>query len=151
MEDITLNSLDIASSIYMVVGSVIVSGLAWGGKKLIDLINIKVKNELLRGILGRLAGSIVDAVAMVNQTLKKQIKAAKAPASPGGDKFTDFEKKQMFDAVWSTLKAEYGGWKGIFSLLKKIGFGEASAKVKIDTMIESSVNAQKNAGGSGPE
>ena len=138
---------DIFGTIYLVLGGLLVSGLGFGGKKLIELINAKVDNELLKGILVRLTSSVNDAVAMVNQTLKKSIKAAKDPESEGGERITEAEKKQLFEAVWAALKEEYGGFDGLFGLLKKIGIGdEKAAKAKVDTMIEAAVNKQKKAG-----
>ncbi len=135
---------DIFGTIYTLLGGLLVAGLSFGGKKLIDLINAKVDNEVLRGILGRLVSSVNDAVAMVNQTMKAEIQAAKDPKSPGGDRITEAEKRQMFDAVWDALKAEYGGAEGIFKLLQKIGIGSPkAAKAKVDTMIEAAVRRQK--------
>lgn len=135
---------DIFGTIYMLLSGLVVAGLSYGGKKLIELINAKIENETLAGILGRLVASVNDAVAMVNQTLKAEIEAAKTPGSPGGDRITQAEKEKMFNAVWEALKAEYGGIEGIFALLRRIGIGDDNAaKAKIDTMIEAAVHKQK--------
>ena len=141
---------DMAGTIYLLIGGLVSSGFAWGAKRLLDLINAKISNELLRGILGRLSSSVVDAVAMVNQTVRKEIESAKDPNSPGGTKITIQEKKQLYNAVWDALKAEYGGWDGIFTLLRKIGFGQDAAKAKINTMIEAAVNGQKKSANPDP-
>lgn len=133
-----------AFTLYALGGTLLVGGVGWALKKLTDLLGVKIENETISGILGRLIGSVTDAVAMVDQTLRKEIEAAKSPSSPGGEKITESEAKSMKDAVWAVLKSEYGGWEGMFGLLKRIGIGdEAAATEKIDTLIESAVNANK--------
>lgn len=135
---------DMFGALYTLLSGILIGALGYGAKKLIELINAKIHNETLAGVMVRLVGSINDAVSMVNQTLKREIKAAKSPESPGGEKITEAEKTMLFNAVWVALGDEYGGFDGIFGLLKKIGIGnEAAAKAKIDTMIEAAVNSQK--------
>jgi hypothetical protein len=135
---------DIMGTIYTLVGGILVAGLGWLGKKLIEFVSAKTENEWIKGALSRLVGSISDAVAMVNQTLKKEILAAKDPNSPGGARITKEEGKQLREAVLDALKQEYGGWEGILKLLKRIGIGDqASAEAKLGTMIEAAVSGQK--------
>lgn len=147
---------DTAFTLYAIGGSLLVGGITFALKKLADYLGVKIDNETVGGIMKRLIGSISDAVAMVDQTIRKEIEAAKDPASPGGAKITESEKQKMRDAVWEALKQEYGGWDGIFGLVKRIGIGDATAaKAKVNTMIEAAVNAhnlkKKATEGQGPQ
>lgn len=135
---------DIALTVYGVVGSVLVAALSWLGKKLNDLIKAKISNELISGTLTRLTSSINDAVAMVDQTIREEIKAAKDENSPGGSAITKEEAQKLKSAVWDELKKEYGGMDGISKLLGVIGISDKQAiESKVDTMIEATVNSQK--------
>ncbi len=135
---------DIAFTLYLLGGSLLVGGLTYALKKLSDLLGVKIENETVSGVLQRLTASISDAVSMVDQTLRKELMAAKDPNSEGGATITAKEKAQMFEAVWQALKDEYGGFSGIFKLAKKIGIGDVvSAKTKINTMIEAAVSTHK--------
>ena len=83
---------------------------------------------------------------MVNQTMKAEIQKAKSPDSPGGSKITESEAKKLKDAVWETLKNEYGGMAGIGKFLGVLGLGgDKAVAEKVDTLIEAAVNGQKNA------
>lgn len=138
------NGWDIATTIYAVLGTAVSGLLTWGVKKLVDLVTARVDNELLRGIMGRLVASASDAVAMVNQVIKDKIQKAKSPDSPGGEKFTEEEKDEMFQAAWDSLVDEYGGWDGILRLLRRVGIGdETAARAKLTNLIESAVAKQK--------
>lgn len=145
--------LDIVFTLILLGGGLVVSGLSWLGKKLNDFLNAKIENEWVSGASRRLVSSVVDAVAMVNQTAKKELQAAKDPKSSGGTKITEQEAKDLGEEAWKALRAEYGGWDGLFALVKKIGIGdEAAARAKIDTMIKASVYKQKiESGRSGPQ
>lgn len=135
---------DVFATVYTIFGSAVLGGLGWLAQRVVKLINTKIANEILRGVLARLTTSVYDAVAMVNQTVKPEILAAKDPNGPGGTKFTQFEREQMLDKVWDALTAEYGGWDGIVKLVGKIGVGtRQAAHQKISTMIESAVRGQK--------
>jgi hypothetical protein len=135
---------DVAFTLYALGGALLVGGVGWALKRLSDYLGVRIENETVRGVLQRLVGSVGDAVAMVDQTIRKEIDAAKDPASPGGTRVTEVERKRMYDAVWERLKGEYGGFAGIFGLLKRIGIGnEESARAKVDTMIEAAVSTHK--------
>lgn len=134
---------EVGFTVYALMGAMVAGVITWALSKLAGYLNVKIQNETVAGVLQRLVGSISDAVAMVDQTVRANIESSKKADSPGGVKITKREKDEMLSAVWTALKTEYGGWDGIFSLLKKIGVGdEKSARAKISTMIEASVNTQ---------
>lgn len=137
---------DTALTVYGSIGGVVVGLLGWLLLKLDGFIGAKTKNELVKGALSRFIGSVKDAVAMVNQTMKAEIKKAKKPGSPGGTKITEAEAAKLKTAVLDALKNEYGGMAGIGKFLGVLGLGgdEAVSK-KVDTLIEAAVNGQKNA------
>lgn len=135
---------DVILSIYAALGPALLGLLGWGAKKLVGVIEKKVDNEIVEGMLRRLTGSVMDAVTMVDQTLRSEIEKAKSPDSPGGEKITAAEARKMRAAVWQALKSEYGGWDGLFSLLRRIGLGDKdAASRKVDTMIEAAVSTHK--------
>jgi hypothetical protein len=136
---------DVGLTVYGLLGGVLTAVIAWALSKLNGLVTAKTKNELVKGALSRFIGSVGDAVAMVNQTLKAEIQKAKKPGSPGGAKITESEAALMKTAVLDALKDEYGGMAGISKFLGVLGLsGDATSK-KVDTLIEAAVNGQKTA------
>lgn len=137
-------ALDLALTAYNFIGAVVVGAILWLIRTLGKLASTRVENETAAGILNRLSASIADAVAMVDQTLRKQLEAARAEASPAGQQITEAEKAQLYRAVWEALEREYGGWDRMFALLRRIGIGDGkAARAKLDTMIEAAVNGRK--------
>lgn len=119
--------------------------VGWALVRLAKFLGVKTENETVAGIIKRIAGSVSDAVAMVSQTVKKEIKKAKHPDSPGGEAITAGEAKQMGQAVWKALEEEYGSLDKIFKLLSYIGLDQKAATSKINTMIQAAVAGQKAA------
>ena len=135
---------DWASTIYLIVGGTITTLVSYGIAQGVRLINSKLSNSYFEGVLQRLGATIDELVAMVNQTLIKKIKAAKEPDSDGGTSLTETERAQAFNAVLDALKEEYGGWAGLYRLLKRIGISDKdTARKKITNMIEASVYKHK--------
>jgi hypothetical protein len=136
---------DVALTVYGSLGGVVVGLLTWLLTKLNGYIGTKTKNELVKGALSRFIGSVGDAVAMVNQTLKAEIQKAKKPGSPGGAKITETEAALLKTAVLDALKNEYGGMAGIEKFLGVLGLSGDATSRKVDTLIEAAVNGQKAA------
>lgn len=136
---------DIAATIYTLVAGLLATGMTWLGAKLSKWISTKTKNEMVGGILGRFTESVFTAVKHVMQTLRSEIEKAKDPKSPGGAKITEGEAAKLKEAVWSSLKEEYGGMDGIGKFLAVLGIsgGEDGIKKWVDTKIESAVHDVK--------
>lgn len=135
------STLDVMFYLYLFVGGTIVGGITILVTKAVNYLTAKTKNETYDGVIRRVGASILDAVAMVDQTLKKEIIKAKRPDSPGGTKIIAKERSDMLNEVYQCLKSEYGGIQGILKLFKTIGIqDEGAVKRKVDTMIEAAVN-----------
>ena len=142
-------------TIYEMLATLVTGAIVWLTTKGSAWIKTKINNETVGGIVSRFMESIGSAVRCVNQTIKDEILKAKDPKSTGGVKITESEAKKLKDAVWESLKSEYGGMDGISKLLGVIGItGDSGVKKWIDDRIESAVNTakleEKVAGTSGP-
>lgn len=116
--------------------------LAWVGFKASRWVGALEANEKSGGMLARLTASIVTAVKTVNQTAKRQLKAAKDPSSDGGIKVTELEAKQLKQAAWAEINA-YWGAKGLATAGKVIGLGDVTRFV--NGSIEEAVDNEKRA------
>ena len=132
---------DIAGTVYVIVGgslaALVAAGIAGGAV----FLRRYVKNGFAQGVIQRIGDTISEAVAMANQTLVREIKAAKDPRSDGGTSLTETERAQIFEAVLQELKDEYGGWDNLVRLLQRIGVGDP--RKRLDRMIEAEVWRQK--------
>jgi len=134
-------SADIALTLYAALGTIITALLGWLSVRASAWLKAKTGNELLGGAIGRFTDSVFTAVKLVNQTLKREIEAAKTPGSPGGTSITKEEAAKLKDAVWTVLKAEYGGLDGIGKALGVLGLGtDDSLKTFVDSKIEAAVH-----------
>jgi len=132
---------DMAFTIYALLGSVITALLGWLSVRASAWLKAKTGNELIGGAITRITDSVFTAVKLVNQTLKREIEAAKDPKSLGGTAITKDEAAKLKDAVWNTLKAEYGGLDGIGKALGVLGLGTDDAlKTFVDSKIEAAVH-----------
>lgn len=137
------DKMDLLLTGFMYLSPFLLMGLVWLGKRLDGWLGSMTKNELIKGVMIRFKDSVLDGVKRVNQTLKSEIMAAKAPGSPGGTKITEEEAKGLKEAVWEDLKDEYGGMDGIQKALKVLGLGDASWMKWVDGKIEAAVSDAK--------
>ena len=121
--------------------------IAWVGLRASKWIGALEANEKSGGMLARLTGSIVTAVKTVNQTTKRQLKAAKDPASDGGTRVTEAEAAALKQAAWDEITA-YWGAKGLATAGKVIGLGDVTRFVngKIEGFVDSEKKAAKTLG-----
>ena len=126
------------------IGMLIVKGVvlpliglfvAWASAKLPALINARVKNESVAGVLDRLSALAFTVVTEVQQTVVSGL----------GDKATVDELKKARDQAIATLKTHLGE-KGIKELMDVLGIKTPDAVEKLlITYIESAVHNLKTA------
>jgi hypothetical protein len=122
------------SQTLVVLSPVILAGVAWVGKKLIDLINAKVKNEYLRGALARLDAHVFDVVKELQQVEVAQLKEALADGVLSPE-----EKARLKKTALDKLKS-YLGAKGLCELSEVLGFNEGALESFLGTKVESAVH-----------
>lgn len=134
-------------TIYEFLAPVVVALLAWGASRLSDYVKTRIESDTMASALIRITDSIVSAVKMVDQTVKKTLLVEKAKAtaadSPGGPTITPAEADQLRANVWHQLKVEYGGVAGIEKLLEALGVSKAKVPEWVDGRIEAAVNDLK--------
>jgi hypothetical protein len=132
---------DLALTIYAAIGSLITALLGWLSVRASAWLKAKTGNELVGGALARITDSVFTAVKLVNQTLRREIEAAKAPGSALGAAISAEEASKLKEAVWTALRAEYGGMAGIGKALAVLGLGsDDSLKTFVDSKIEAAVH-----------
>jgi hypothetical protein len=119
------------------------AALVWLKVKLIAWIQAKTKNEMIAGMLARLADSVVTLVREAEQTTVAAIKAAKDPKSPGGVNLTKAEAENIKAAVIAKFK-EIWGVKGLAEAGKVLGLSEDGLLKFISAKVESAVLAESN-------
>lgn len=138
------SSADTALTIYAALASVLTAVIGWLSVRVSAWLKANTKNATIAGVLARLSDSVFTAVKHVNQTLKREIEAAKDPKSPGGAAITQREAQQMKDAVWNAIVAEYGGMGGLSKALGVLGLvDESSIRAFVDKRIEAAVHDTK--------
>jgi len=132
---------DLTLTLYGSLATIITGAVTWGVLRLASWLKLKVKNELVFATIWRFANSVGNAVKLINQTLKRQIEAAKAPGSPGGQHITSEEARQLRNGVWEALKHEYGSVEGIGRFLAPLELKDSTALTSfVDTQIEAAVH-----------
>jgi len=116
--------------------------LAWLGLKLSHWLRAKISNELVGGMLARLNDSVFTAVKAIEQTVVREIKAAKEPNSPGGPKITTEEADRVKKAAIDALKS-YWGVKGLAELGEVLGLTGDGLNNLLESKVEAAVHDLK--------
>lgn len=114
--------------------------LGWLGVKISQWVGASEANAKTHGMLVRVNDSVFTAVKAVNQTVRRRIREAKDPNSPGGARVTEDEAAALKQAAWDELKA-YWGERGILTIGKVLGLDNVTRF--LDSKIESAVNDLK--------
>ena len=111
----------------------VLAALSWLSLRVAALINAKVKNERLHGILSRLDDAVFSAVREVEQVYVSMIKTASEDGA-----LTKEERRQAKDAALHAART-YLGPRGLAELCKALGMGEDDVDRVISTRVESAV------------
>ena len=111
----------------------LLAALSWLSLRVAALINAKVKNERLHGILARLDDAVFTAVREVEQVFVSTLKTA----SDDGALTTD-ERRQAKDAALQAARS-YLGPRGLAELCKVLGMGDDDVDRVIGARVESAV------------
>lgn len=115
--------MKLALDILTALSPVIVALLGWLAVKVTALINAKIKNEYLRGVLTRLSGEVFDTVRAV-----EQIASSRTLTGP--------EKKAQ---VLALLKEHYGV-HGLKDLARVLGVTVDGLDGYLSTKVEAAVS-----------
>ena len=119
--------------IFLVLVPLTAIGVTWLGGRVGELIQAKVSNETLRGVLLRLDDAVVTAVKDLEQTI---VAEAKAAASDG--KISREEARRIKDKAVRQVKS-YLGPDGLKELGAVLGLWELSVEDFIGSKVEASV------------
>lgn len=114
---------------------------AWLGTATLALKN-RAKDDRVRGLLDRLSYVTKMYVRSFDQTEVAMLKVAKGTDSPGGEKITADEWREIFMSCHKEIREHFGG---DFEILRKLAFGGNEEKVMahISHGIESAVHELK--------
>lgn len=112
---------------------IVLAALSWLSLRVAALINTKVKNERLHGILTRLDDAVFAAVREVEQVYVSMIKTASEDGS-----LTAEERRQAKDAALQAARTHLGP-RGLAELGKVLGMNEDEVDRAIGTRVESAV------------
>jgi len=112
---------------------VLLAALSWLSLRIAALINAKVKNERLQGILARLDDAVFMAVREVEQVFVSMLKTASEDGV-----LTAEERQQAKDAALHAARS-YLGPRGVAELCKVLGMGDDEVDRVIGARVESAV------------
>ena len=132
-----MKGTDIALGVFQVLSPVLVAAFTWVAARLAQLINARVRNEYLRGVLARLDDAVVAVVREVHQVTVDALKASSVdgrlpPAA------RDTVKQAALNAIKSHL-----GVRGISELARVLGLDGPAVDRFIGTKIEAAVYDNK--------
>ncbi len=130
-------------NLFEMLSPLILALLGWLGMKLSTLIRTKIKNEMIGGMLARLNDSVFTAVKSVEQTMVRQLKAAKDPESPGGTQITKEEGEQVKSAALAEIKS-YWGPRGLSELGSVLGLESGGLDKLLESKVEAAVHDTKH-------
>ncbi|WP_233104165.1 hypothetical protein [Haliangium ochraceum] len=125
---------DIALTTLQFVSPVLLAALAWLSAKAASLIQGKVSNEYLRGVLVRLDEAVTTAVKDLQQTVVDEIKRASADG-----KLTSEEKKRIKQSAIDHVKS-YLGPKGVRILAEVLGLDDDGLGGFLAARVEAAVH-----------
>lgn len=132
-----MKGAEIGVQIYQVLAPVLMAVVTWVAAKLAQLINARVKNEYLRGVLIRLDDTVASVVREVNQVTVESIKSSSADG-----RLTASARDVIKNAALQTVKAHLGA-KGIAELSQILGLDGSAIDRLIGTRIEATVHDLK--------
>ena len=125
--------------VFLVLVPLTAIGIAWLGGRVGELVQAKVGNETLRGVLLRLQDAVETAVKDLEQTV---VADAKAAASDG--RISREEGRRIKDKAVRQVKS-YLGPTGLKQLGEVLGLWELSVEDFIGSKVEASVLDLKRA------
>lgn len=129
----------IGLTLWEMAAPIVLGLLGWIAKKVADLINARVKNATIAGVLTRLDWAVINAVKSVQQSVVNGIKAAREESSPGGSVITAGEADGIKNEAIKQAKS-FIGPKGIAELLKAFGIGEGGLDKLLGDRVEAAVH-----------
>jgi hypothetical protein len=128
-----MNKEQLALQIAQWLAPLLMALIGLGIAKLTQLINAKVKNEYLKGVLTRLDDAVLTAVKAAEQVLVLAIREANADG-----KITAEEAAQIKAKVMEEVKSHLG-MKGIGELAGVLGLGGEALDKLLGSKIEAAV------------
>jgi hypothetical protein len=132
-----MRGTEIGVQIFQVLSPVLMAVVTWMAAKLAQLINARVKNEYLRGVLVRLDDAVMSVVREVNQVTVEAIKSASTDG-----RLTTSAREVIKNAALAAVKAHLGA-KGLVELSRVLGLDTAAVDRMIGTRIEATVHDLK--------
>jgi hypothetical protein len=134
-----MDKAELGLKILEVLSPLLLAALTWLAAKAAQLINAKVKNEYLRGVLVRLDDAVLGAVREVHQVTVEELKAASADG-----KLTPDERARVKQVAIDAVKSHLGT-KGLGELAKILGLGDGAVDKLLATRVEAAVHDLKRA------
>jgi hypothetical protein len=128
---------DVGLKVLEILSPVLLAALTWVSAKVAQLISAKVKNEYLRGVLGRLDDAVLAAVREVQQVTVDAIKAASADG-----KLTPEERARVKQVAIDAVKSHLGA-KGLAELARILGLEDGAIDKLLSTRVEAAVHDLK--------
>lgn len=129
-----MNGSDIGLEVFKVLSPVLLAALTWVAAKLGQLINARVRNEYLRGVLARLDDTVFAVVREVHQVTVDALKAATVDG-----KLPPSARDTVKQAALNAIKAHLGV-RGVAELAKVLGLDGPAVDRLIGTKIEAAVH-----------
>lgn len=121
--------------------------IGWASTKAAQLLGVKVKNEKMLGVLTRANDTMWTLMLNAEQTLVREIKAAKEKESDGGEGITEAEGERIKNSVLAEFKKLYGP-KGLEELMSVMGLETPELLTDwLGKKLESAVATKKLMGG----
>lgn len=140
---------ELAWTVYEILAPFLTALLAWVSMKVAAWIRAKTQNEYVAGTLLRLNDSAFTAVKAIEQTLVRELKAAKTPASAGGVRLTAEEAEQVKQAALAEVRS-YWGPKGVRELATILGLNDEALQRVLSSKLEAAVHDVRRLNGAHP-
>jgi len=132
-----MSATEIGIQVFKVLSPVLIAVVTWVAANLAKLLEARVKNEYLRGVLVRLDDTVVSVVREVNQVTVEAIKSASIDGRlPAGARDT------IKNAAVNAIKAHLGS-QGLEDLARVLGLDSPAVDRLIGTRIEATVHTLK--------
>jgi hypothetical protein len=128
-----MTSADIAAGVFKVLSPVLLAAATWVAAKLAQLINARVRNEYLRGVLLRLDDAVLSVVREVHQVTVEALKSATVDG-----KLPPAARETVKRAAVGAIKSHLGV-RGLTELGKVLGLNGDAVDRLIGTKIEAAV------------
>jgi hypothetical protein len=144
-----MSGVEVGVVVFKILSPILMAVVTWAGAKLALLLDARIKNEYLHGVLVRLDHHVVSVVREVNQVTVEAIKNASVDGRipPGA-------RETIKNAALGAVKAHLGV-EGLAELGRVLGLDSPAVDRLIGTRIEATVHELKektpNGGASGVE